>query len=194
MKYRLMAVDMDGTLLNANDEITPRTQNAIKEITDKGIVFTLCTGRPLQGVKKYIEQLDLDCPVITYNGAVIIHSKTGEILFHQTMDKSEAQQVYDFALSNNAMFIVWSNNRLYASEISEKTEFYEQITSTKATLLTDFDELLAQGITKMLWYESSETLDCYIEQLKDAGFQHTTFTKSRPYFLEFFSKQSGQNL
>ena len=189
MKYKLIATDMDGTLLTPDDRITGKTENSIRAATDKGVVFTLSTGRPLQGVKKYIDQLGLDCLVITYNGAVIAHSKTGEILFSQNMDTDEAYRVYNQAKMRNTMFIIWSQNRLYASEISEKTHFYEQITNTKAELLEDFDALAQQGITKMLWYNDPDTLEIWIDQLKKENLVHTTFTKSRAYFLEFFSNK-----
>ncbi len=192
MKYRLMAVDMDGTLLNPDSIITPYTEKTVKQAIEKGLVFTLCTGRPLQGVKKYVDQLGLDCPVITYNGAVIAHSKTGEILFSQTMDTDEARRVYSLAKQKNTMFILWSRNRLYASEISEKTAFYEGITSTKASLIEDFEAILADGITKMLWYDDADVLDSWIKEFKTMGFENTTFTKSRAYFLEFFSNKTSK--
>ncbi len=48
MAYKLIAVDMDGTLLNSQEEISEKTIEAIKKAVDKGIVFTLSTGRPLQ--------------------------------------------------------------------------------------------------------------------------------------------------
>ena len=189
MKYKLIATDMDGTLLTPDDKITEATVSAIKKAIEKGVIFTLCTGRPLQGVNKYIQQLQLDCPVITYNGAVIVHSKTEEILLSQSMDTDEAYKVYNEAKKRDTMFIIWSRNKLYASEISEKTYFYEGITSTKAQLLTDFDTVAKQGITKMLWYDEPDTLSIWIEELKKEGFQNTTFTKSRAYFLEFFSNK-----
>lgn len=187
MKYRLIATDMDGTLLTPDDRITDYTAAAIHRAVDGGAVFTLCTGRPLQGVKKYIRQLNLDCPVITYNGAAIVHSRTGEIMFSQDMDTQDAYQIYSEAKKRGTMFILWSQNKLYASEISEKTHFYEEITSTKATLLTDFDSVARQGITKMLWYDEPDTLEDWIEELKGKNLCHTTFMKSRAYFLEFFS-------
>ena len=192
MKYRLIATDMDGTLLNTNNEITPHTLAVINSAREKGVIFILSTGRPLQGVRKYIEQLQLDCPVITYNGAVVAHSRTGEIIFSQSMDTAEARRVYDIAKEKNTMFIVWSQNRLYASELSEKTEFYEGITSTKAEQIENFEELLSCGITKILWYDQPQTLDLWIEELKKQGFEQTTFTKSRPYFLEFFSNKTSK--
>jgi len=139
-----------------------------------------------------VDQLGLDCPVITYNGAVIAHSTTGEILFSQTMDADEARRVYNLAREKQTMFIIWSQNRLYASEISEKTYFYEEITSTKASLIEDFDAILAAGITKMLWYDDADILESWIEELKTEGFFHTTFTKSRAYFLEFFSNKTSK--
>ncbi len=189
MKYRLIASDMDGTLLDADNKITDTTISRIKAAIKKGVVFTLCTGRPLQGVKKYIDLLDLDCPVITYNGAVIAHSKTGRILFSRNMDRDDARKVFYLAKEKNTMFILWSQNKLYASEISEKTAFYENITSTKAILLTDFDRVAEQGITKFLWYDAPEILDIWSDELKNESLNETTFTKSRPYFMEFFSNK-----
>ena len=192
MKYRLIATDMDGTLLQPDDTISTATLKAIEKAREKGVVFTLSTGRPVQGVKKYIDLLGLDCPVITYNGAVVVHSGTGDILFSQDMDKEDARLVYNLALEKGVMFILWSKNRLYASELGEKSAFYEQITSTKANLLTDFDSLLERGITKFLWYDEPEILDEYIEQLKHSHLKDTTFIKSRAYFMEFFSAQTSK--
>lgn len=120
MKYRLIATDMDGTLLQPDDTISTATLKAIEKAREKGVVFTLSTGRPVQGVKKYIDLLGLDCPVITYNGAVVVHSGTGDILFSQEMDKEDARLVYNLALEKGVMFILWSKNRLYASELGEK--------------------------------------------------------------------------
>ena len=192
MAYRLIASDMDGTLLNSNNEITDRTLRAIKSAQEKGVVFTLSTGRPVHGVHKYIDLLGLDCPLITYNGAVVVHSRTGEIIFNEVMDTAEAKRVYDEAVKRGTMFVVWSCNRLYASEISEKSEFYGNITNTKAQLLTDFDAVAEQGITKILWYNDPEVLNGWIKEFEQAGFEKTTFTKSREYFLDFFSANTSK--
>ena len=192
MAYKLIAVDMDGTLLDSNNQISPRTVDAIKLAMDKGVVFTLSTGRPLQGVQKYIDQLGLNCPVITYNGAVVAHSITGEIIFNQIMDAAEAKLVYNQAKKRGTMFVVWSKNQLYVSEFGEKADFYQDVTATKAQLLTDFDAVLAQGITKILWFDDVETTDLWAAEMKAENMQHTTVTKSRAYFLEFFSNKTSK--
>ena len=192
MDYKLIACDMDGTLLNSENKITNRTVAAIKAAKEKGVVFTLSTGRPVQGARKYIEQLDLDCPIITYNGAVIVHSRSGEIIFSQNMDTSEAKTVYSEAVKRGTMFLVWSQNKLYVSGFGEKSAFYESNVNTKAELIEDFDKLLNQGITKILWINDANLLDEWIPQLNSINLKHTTVTKSRATFLEFFSNKTSK--
>jgi len=67
MKYKLMAVDIDGTLINSDGVLTAKTIETIKEAVKKGLVFTISTGRPIQGLEKINAELDLDVPFITYN-------------------------------------------------------------------------------------------------------------------------------
>ena len=62
MKYKLIATDMDGTLLTPDDKITARTVDVIKKAVEKGVVFTLSTGRPLQGVKKIYSAITIGLP------------------------------------------------------------------------------------------------------------------------------------
>ena len=72
MRYKLLAVDVDGTLLNSRREITVPTKQRIQKAIDKGIIFTICSGRPVQGVKIITDLLEVDIPVITYNGAMVL--------------------------------------------------------------------------------------------------------------------------
>ncbi|NLK02849.1 MAG: HAD-IIB family hydrolase, partial [Clostridiales bacterium] len=72
--YRLIAVDMDGTLLNEDKEISDRCQELIKRLRENGKKIVLATGRPFNGVLPYIKLLDLydkDDYVVTYNGALV---------------------------------------------------------------------------------------------------------------------------
>ena len=192
MNYKLIAVDMDGTLLNSDNQISPATIDAVKAAVGKGVVFTLSTGRPVQGVQKYIDLLELNGPVITYNGAMIVDSCSGEIIFNEIMDSGDAQKVYQQALERNIMFVVWSAGKLYVSAMGEKATFYSEMTNTKAELIENFDNLLSQGITKILWFHDADILDSWIPELNNLNLEHTTITKSRAYFLEFFSNKTSK--
>ena len=80
---------MDGTLLNNNGLITENTVNAIRSLVKSGVIFTISTGRPIQGVEKYNSLLCLRGLVITYNGAMIVDAESHETLFERGLGSNQ---------------------------------------------------------------------------------------------------------
>lgn len=81
--YKLLALDMDGTLLNENKTISKENFQAIQNAKERGVKVVLATGRPLKGIEKYLNQLNLITEndyAVAFNGAVIQNTKTGKIL------------------------------------------------------------------------------------------------------------------
>src|SRR5215211_5391122 len=70
-RIKLVAIDLDGTLLSTRKTITPKTHTAIKAAAAAGIKVVLATARPPRSVRTYYEALNLDTPTINYNGALI---------------------------------------------------------------------------------------------------------------------------
>ncbi len=74
MAIKLIATDIDGTLVNDERKITSFTRKVLKQARAKGVYVVLCTGRPVSGIQNYIEQLELNTTddfAITFNGAQI---------------------------------------------------------------------------------------------------------------------------
>ena len=69
--YRLLALDIDGTLVNSRDELTPGTRAAIRKACEAGVRVVLATGRRYSKVLHLVEPLGLDVPLITASGALI---------------------------------------------------------------------------------------------------------------------------
>ena len=65
MAIELIAIDMDGTLLNPQHEVTPAVKKALSEARAKGVQIVLATGRPFVGVQRYLMELDLQRTVVT---------------------------------------------------------------------------------------------------------------------------------
>ncbi len=79
--YKLIALDMDGTLLNNKKTISKENKEAIKAAISKGSKVVLATGRPLKGIEKYLKELDLinnGDYAIAFNGALVQETKTGK--------------------------------------------------------------------------------------------------------------------
>lgn len=71
MKYKMVVADADGTLLNDKKEITAATKSSIKKFRNIGGIFTLATGRGILSATPYINELNIDVPVILFNGCII---------------------------------------------------------------------------------------------------------------------------
>src|SRR5213592_4477475 len=69
--YRLLVLDIDGTLVNSRDELTPGTRSAIRRACEAGVRVVLATGRRYSKVLHLVEPLGLDVPLITASGALI---------------------------------------------------------------------------------------------------------------------------
>lgn len=89
MKYKLLVVDVDGTLLNDKKEITPHTRSALMKAQQMGVHVVLSSGRPTGGILPLAKELELNNYggfVISYNGAQIIDMTSGKVLFDKRID------------------------------------------------------------------------------------------------------------
>lgn len=189
MKYKFVAVDMDGTLLNSRGEITPATVAVIRKLADKDVVFTISTGRPIQGVAKYSESLGLKGPVITYNGAMIVNAEDNKVLFEQGLLREDARRIWELGQKYNTTMCIWAGNQLYGNRLDEKIQDYKKLSDVEPILAEDIEALLDIGITKILWYDEVERIEEFLTSLSSDLFLEVSYCTSKPTFLEFFSKK-----
>lgn len=189
MTFKLIAADMDGTLLNDNGIITSHTIEVIKKVVAKGVIFTISTGRPIQGVDKYNDILNLKAPIITYNGAMIVHSDTREILFSKNLLYNDAIKILKIGNEMGITMIVWVNNKLYCNVFNEKVDDYKKLSDVEPILINDYNELAQSGITKILWYDQTNVIANIQKKLEKVAFDKVTYCTSKPTFLEFFNSE-----
>lgn len=111
MSIKLVAIDIDDTLLNSKGELLSSTINAVKSVMEHNIKVVLCTGRPLAGVKNYLNDLGIEGNeqyVITYNGAVI-ESVAGHIINTRLVDNAHYRSLTDFGQKHDIPFNVLDN-------------------------------------------------------------------------------------
>lgn len=93
MMNELYVTDLDGTLLNRQDRVSPFSIRVINDLTDKGLLFTYATARSLVSASRVTEGLSTKIPVIAYNGAFIFQPSTGEILSGEGFTDNERKKV-----------------------------------------------------------------------------------------------------
>ena len=189
--YKLIAVDIDGTLLNSKGQLTERTVNAVKSLIKKGVYFVLSTGRPYQGITKFTDALGLEkMPYILYNGAMVMVG--GEMVYSLTIPKEVATQVSGEAHKRNSTQICWSNNRLYAEKDCEKVTLYKSISGVEPVIVKDLATLADQGITKFVWYDDKDSTARYFAEMEALMGDKVNVHPSRIDFLEFVNKNCSK--
>ena len=100
MEKKILFVDLDGTLLDDNKNITPENLAAIQKATEAGHAVVVTTGRPLYSTIFQLEKLHMDkpgCYAITSNGALIYDAHTKKIIFQTGVDKNCIREAFDEA-------------------------------------------------------------------------------------------------
>jgi len=190
MKYKLMAVDIDGTLLNSRNELTWKTKFAIRQAVERGLIFTICTGRSIQGVQPIIKELGIDLPFITYNGAMIVMGKSREILYEKKLSPEDSIAIIDLGLKFDTTVVAWVDNKLFVNKLNERAESYSKLNNTPAVQFTDPREIIEDGATKILWYDTAENINRFEKEMEEYLGDTVNFHTSQPVFLEFVNKEA----
>ena len=192
MAYKLMAVDIDGTLLNDRGELTENTKKAIRKWVDKGLIFTIASGRPIQGVEKLNKELNLDVPFITYNGAMVVMGKSKQVLYEQKLSPGDSRDIIRLGQKYNTTIMIWNDNKLFVTEINERVNKYKMISGVEPVVANDLEQIAENGVTKILWYDEIERIQQFQKEIGKYLSSNVSFHPSRPFFMEFVDKNASK--
>jgi len=184
-KYKLIAIDMDDTLLDSKVQISPRVREAIQKAREQGVLITLATGRMFRSALPFALDLGLDLPLITYQGALVKNSLSGEVLYHRPVPADLARELVRVAREWGIHINIYLDDRLYMENLSEEGRAYSRLARIEPDIVPDLMVLLEQEPTKVLVIAPEETLDRLAAELKPRFAGRLHITKSKPYYLEF---------
>lgn len=121
--YKLIACDIDGTIIRTDFQMSAYTKDIIRRAIKKGIYFMFATGRIFGSAKIYAKQLQLDTPIIACNGGIAKHSVTGEYIFGTPIEKKTCAEIFDILKHHGIYFHFYGSDIFYAEKI-EKDSFY----------------------------------------------------------------------
>lgn len=135
MKYKLVAIDCDNTLLNSEGHIPAENKETIQYLRSKGIEFIIATGRNDVLVADYIEELGIDAPVIGCNGASIRNLKENKLLSYNPIPKQSLKLILDYCKENKLPFRAFSMSKGFSNDKTSIREVLEQILSKYTKVL-----------------------------------------------------------
>ncbi len=95
MKYKLLAIDLDGTLLDKQEKVSKYNLEKLKQVKDLGIIIAIVTGRRYFSMLKVAQQLEIDAPYACFNGGLIVDSKRSKLIKSITLEKNYADRLFD---------------------------------------------------------------------------------------------------
>lgn len=106
LRYDMLALDLDGTLLRSDKQLSKYDAVAIKEAMRRGVKVVIATARPPRSSKLIHKKLGLDTPLINYNGALIYDVAKGEQVYHEPLDSKTARAIIKLARSIEPAVVV----------------------------------------------------------------------------------------
>lgn len=196
--YKLVAMDMDGTLLRNDKSISERTKKAIQEARDKGVSVVLATGRPIEGVYRFLEELDMFTDkdyVLSYNGALVQKTKTKEAICKVTLTGADFHYLKNISdeLGVN-IHAFWEKKGLVTPKNSKYTEVEAEINNIEVHEINMESIGDDEVIVKIMMIDEPEILGAAIERLPKEVYEKYTVVKSMPYFLEFLNKDANKGV
>ncbi|MDB4865792.1 MAG: hypothetical protein JWR03_125 [Cohnella sp.] len=152
---KLVALDIDGTLLNREGEITARTRKAIGDLRKAGVEFTLCTGRNFPLVRRYAEELEITLPFATCNGAEI-RRLGGEVLERRPISSELAEQTYRILSKHDALFDIYWDDRIVIDNKKKHLQRLITYYRTVRNIDREYEALLEQEIQQPYMFEAHD--------------------------------------
>jgi Cof subfamily protein (haloacid dehalogenase superfamily) len=189
LAIRLVAIDLDDTMLRDDWTISPRVAKAIKKAQSQGVKMTIATGRMPISARPYAKQLGLDVPMITYHGAMIEQVLSGQILFRRVVNSALAAEIIEDVTRRGVHAQLYLKDRVIAPKINDWARLYERIASVRCEQ-GDLTTLLSQepeGVEKILLMAEEAALNQLAPVLRQYYGEKVHITKSKPFFLEIMN-------
>ncbi|MEG1409590.1 MAG: sugar-phosphatase [Terrisporobacter sp.] len=197
MKYKLIALDIDGTLINSYHQLTEVVKDSIAKAKNKGVKVVLCTGRPLKGVESFLEELNLKEEgdyAATFNGALVQDTFSKDPISHLTLNYNDLVDLYNLSVKVGSRSHFYDTKTLYTfnKDISDYTVLESNLTGAhlNVTSLSDVPNDIA--MSKFMMIDHPEILDECVKKIPAEYYDKYTIVRSTPFFLEFLNPQANK--
>jgi hypothetical protein len=180
-----VAVDLDDTLLSKDLQVTGRVREAVAAVRAAGVYFTVSTGRMYKSAALIAGELGIDIPLITYQGALVKNSLSGEVLVDKPLPLAYAREIIARVHQYGYHLNGYLDDRLLMERDDEEGRRYTAIAGVEAEVVGDLLEFLDRDPTKIIAIAKESLIDQMKDELGPLYEGKITVTKSKPHFLEF---------
>lgn len=187
---KLLAMDIDGTILPSKFIITDRIKNTIQKVIEKGVKVVLVTGRMHKSSTFIAEELGISTPIISYGGALVQDNK--EILFSKNIPNSKIKEILDSIKDFNSQINIYIDDEIYSECKTPVLVDYCEKRNIKFKI-SPLDDLPKKDATKLLAIGKNEKeTDQIVKKLQQNWEDELCIVKSLPTFCEIINKNASK--
>jgi Cof subfamily protein (haloacid dehalogenase superfamily) len=150
VRIRLLAIDLDGTLVNDRLEMDPRDVAAVKAAAAAGVTVVLATGRMFKSSLRYAQPLGLTGPIINYQGAVVRDIASGEVWYRCELTVPMQQRVLAIAEPRDWHVNAYVDERVYTARARPEADLYARIAMVPYEVVGRLSKWVSRDSTKMV--------------------------------------------
>ncbi len=188
---KLIAVDVDGTLLNSKNEISPKTKESLIRAGEAGHKVAIVSGRPTSGVRYLAKELEFEKYgglLSNYNGGSITNFKTGEVISNHTLDLDLAKEILAATKDLPLEIIIPSGDKIISDSENKYLDVERDLLKVETEAIEGLRENLDFGPNKIIFANDPEILEQHLEFLIDTYGQHTAQVRSQRFYYEIMPK------
>lgn len=191
---KMIATDIDGTILKSDFEFSTNVKNCVQKLTDKGVKVVLVTGRMHKATTFLADELGLKTPVVSYQGGMIKENCTdGKVHYRKDLDTEKAKEIIKWAKDNNIHINLYMDDILYVEKDDETIRKYTDARFIEYKVCP-FESIEIKNVNKILAikYGDADTVTGWVDYLKNK-YPDLYIVKSTPYFCEISHKDARKS-
>jgi len=191
-RYQLVAIDLDGTIINKDGAIVSGAAEAIRRVLARGIAVTLATGRMYQPTNRFAHELGLSAPLICYQGALIREPGDGAVLWHKPLPGPLARRVLTVMREQGLHRYAYIDGSIYVEQRREEDSRYAQNNGVELHLVDDLSALLERQPTELAARGDAAEVELLIARIRAVCGSGVIVNRIHTSFCEVAHGESGK--
>lgn len=190
IRPRLVAFDLDGTLLGEELLLRPRVRSAIAKMRERGVQGCIVTGRMYRAALPFARELEFTAPLVCYQGAAVIDPQTDDVLQDTPLQNAEALALEAYARENGLHLQLYANDRYYCERRTQYAALYARISGVEPVIVPSLRrQFESWDATKACIIAEPATILEHLPRVQRLCGERAYVTRSIAYFLEVMNSK-----
>ncbi len=189
-QYKLVAFDLDGTLLGEELLLRPRVLSAVRAMREQGVQGCIVTGRMYGSALPFVRQLGFTAPVVCYQGAAVIDPQTDDVLQDVPLPNAQALKIEAYAREQGLHLQLYANDRYYCEQLNQYAALYAKISGIEPIVVPSVRrQFETWDATKAVIIAEPDVILEHLPRVQKLCGDGAYVTRSMAYFLEIMNSK-----